>query len=81
MRISASERIRRFLRALQQAGGAAVVVGIIIVFVELTDKQATALTGGLTAAFAWIQNALEEKIGKDIGIARSDEAAEDAPAL
>jgi hypothetical protein len=58
-----SDKLSRILRTLIQAGGATVIVQIILAFVVLSAEQVAALTGGLTWVLAIIQNAIEAKAG------------------
>lgn len=58
-----SDKWSRILRTLIQAGGATVVVQILIAFVTLTAEQVAAITGGLTWVIAFVQNFVEEKTG------------------
>lgn len=55
-----SEKVSRILRTLIQAGGATVLVQILLAFVTLTAEQVAALTGGLTWLIAIVQNQVEE---------------------
>lgn len=55
-----SEKFSRILRTLIQAGGATVLVQILLAFVTLTAEQVAALTGGLTWLIAIVQNQVEE---------------------
>lgn len=58
-----SDKVSRILRTLIQAGGATILVQILLAFITLTAEQVAAITGGLTWLIAILQNTIEEKTG------------------
>lgn len=58
-----SDKLSRILRTLIQAGGATVLVQILLAFISLKAEQVAAITGGLTWLIAIVQNSIEEKTG------------------
>lgn len=58
-----SDKLSRILRTLIQAGGATIIVQIVLAFVTLTAEQVAAITGGLTWLIAILQNTIEDSTG------------------
>lgn len=76
-----SDRLRRVLRTALQSGAGGALVGVLAYILGLDGEFTAALTALAVVLSSVLQNALEAKTGKDIGIAKTDEAAEGAPAL
>jgi hypothetical protein len=55
--------VSRILRTLIQAGGATIIVQIVLAFWTPTAEQVAAMTGALTWLLAIVQNLVEEKTG------------------